>query len=114
MHVKKMKARKARKKMKTRKPCKKQKHVRHVKKCRHVKYTHIYFAYSTVTNNAIPVFYNSFECFQIFAGLYVRRERVPNFGSKISYALITKANWINFRNIKIKSILTTNRSISLT
>ena len=40
------------------------------------------FAYSTVTSNAIPVFYNSFECFQVFAGLYVRWERIPNFWSR--------------------------------
>ena len=37
------------------------------------------FAYSAVTSNAIPVFYNSFECFQIFTRLYVRWERIPNF-----------------------------------
>ena len=66
------------------------------------------FAYSTVTSNAIPVFYNSFEC---FTRLYVRRERIPNFWSKRSYALITKANSIDFRNIKIKSVLTKNHSI---
>ena len=53
------------------------------------------FAYSTVTSNAIPVFYNSFEYFQIFTRLYVRRERIPNFWSKRSYALITKANSID-------------------
>ena len=48
------------------------------------------FAYSTVTSNAIPVFDNSFECFQIFTRLYVRRKRIPNFWSKKSYDLITK------------------------
>ena len=48
------------------------------------------FAYSTVTSNAIPVFYNSLECFQIFTRLYVRRKRLPNFWSKRSYALIIK------------------------
>ena len=69
------------------------------------------FVYSRVTSNAIPVFYNSFECFQIFTRLYLRRKRIPNFWSKRSYALITKANLIDFRNIKIKSILTTNHSI---
>ena len=70
------------------------------------------FVYSTVTCNAIPVFYNSFECFQIFVRLYVGRERIQNFRSKRSYALVTKANSIDFRNIKIKSVLTTNHSIS--
>ena len=70
------------------------------------------FACSTVTSNAIPVFYNSFECFQIFTRLYVRRKRIPNFWSKRSYALITKANLIDSGNIKIKSVLTTNYSIS--
>ena len=48
------------------------------------------FAYSTVTINAIPVFYNSFECFQILTRLYMRWKRISNFWSKISYALITK------------------------
>ena len=61
------------------------------------------FAYSTVTSNAIPVFYNSFECFQIFTRLYVRRKRIPNFWSKRSYALITKANLIGSGNIKIST-----------
>ena len=69
-------------------------------------------AYSTVTSNAIRVFYNSFECFQIFTRLYLRRKRIPNFWSKGSYALITKANLIGSRNIKIKSVLTMNYSIS--
>ena len=70
------------------------------------------FAYSTVTSNVIPVFYNSFECFQIFTRLYVRRKRISNFWSKRSYALITKANLTDFRNIKIKSVFATNHSIS--
>ena len=48
--------------------------------------------------------------FPNFRGLYVRRERIPNFWSKISYALITKANFIDFRNIRVKSVLTANRS----
>ena len=74
----------------------------------------IVFAYSSVTNNAIPVIYNSFECFQIFTGLYVKRERVPNFWSKRSYAVITKANLIDFRNVKIKAIFTTNFSLLVT
>ena len=72
----------------------------------------LFFAYSTVTSNANPVFYNSFEYFQIFAGLYVRWESIPNFRSKISFALITKVNLTDFRNIKIKSVLTTNRCVS--
>ena len=70
------------------------------------------FAYSTVTSNAISVFYNSFECFQIFTGLYVRPERIPSFWSKRSNAFITKANLTDFRNIKIKSVMTTKRFIS--
>ena len=70
------------------------------------------FAYYAVTSNAIPVFYKSFECSQIFTRLYVRRERIPNFWSKRSYALITKTNSIDFRNIKIESVLTTNHCIS--
>ena len=69
-------------------------------------------AYSTLTSNAIPVFYDSFGCFQIFTRLYVRQKRIPNFWSKRSYALITKANLIDFRNIKIKSVWTTNHSIT--
>ena len=70
------------------------------------------FAYSTIASNAIPVFYNSFECFQILARLYVRWERIPNFWSKRTYSLITKAKLLGLRNIKIKSVLTTNSSIS--
>ena len=70
------------------------------------------FAYFTVTRNAIPVFYNLFEYFQIFARLYVRRERIRNFWFKRFYALIIKANLIDFRNIKVKSVLTSNHSIS--
>ena len=69
------------------------------------------FAYSAVTSNAIPVFYNSFECFQIFTRKS-RGKRTPSCWSKRSYALINKANLIDFRNIKIKSVLTTNHSIS--
>ena len=65
----------------------------------------VVFACSTVTGNPIPAFYNSFECFQIFARLYARRERIPNFWCKISYALITKTNLIEL-------VLTTNHSIS--
>ena len=68
------------------------------------------FAYSPVTGNDIPVFYNCFECLRIFAGLYVRWERIPNFWSKISYALSTKAKFTDFRNISINFLLTTNRS----
>ena len=64
----------------------------------------VVFACCTVTSNAIPVFYNSFKCFQIFAGLSARRERILNFWCKISYAFITKANLI-------ESVFTTNRSI---
>ena len=71
------------------------------------------FAYSTVASNAISVFHNSFECFQTFRRLYVRQERIPNFWSKRPYALITKDNSIDFRNIKIKSVLTSNHSIAL-
>ena len=70
------------------------------------------FAYSPVTIDAIPVFYNSFEWFKIFTRLYVRQKRIPNFWSKRSYALVTKANLIDPMNIKIKSVLTTNYSIS--
>ena len=70
------------------------------------------FANSTFTSNAIRVFYNSFECFQIFTGLYLRLERIPNFSSKKSYALITKANLVDFKNVKTKSAFTTNRSSS--
>ena len=69
------------------------------------------FSYPAVTSNAFPVFYNSFECFQIFTRPYVRRKRIPNFWPKRSYALITKANLIDSGNIKIKSVLTTNYSI---
>ena len=58
------------------------------------------FAYSTVLRNPIPVFFNSFEWLQNFAGLYVRRESILSFWSKISYALITKAHLIEFRNIE--------------
>ena len=68
------------------------------------------FACSTVTSNTIPVFLDSFECFQILTRLYVRWERIPKFWTKRSYALITKANLIDFRDIK--SVLTTNHSIS--
>ena len=70
------------------------------------------FAYSSVTSNAIPVFYNSFECFHIFAGFCVKQDRISNFWSKRSYDLITKANLIGLRNVKIKSVLTMNFSIS--
>ena len=63
------------------------------------------FAHSTVTSNAIPVFYNPFEFFQIFTRLYVSLKR-PNFWSNQSYAVITKANLIDFRNIKINPIFT--------
>ena len=59
------------------------------------------FAYSTVKSNAIPVFYNSLECFQIITGYYGTRKRIPNFWSKRYYALITKANLNGFRNVKI-------------
>ena len=56
------------------------------------------FAHSTVTSSGIPVFYNSLECFQIFAGLYVRQETISNFWFKRSYALITKTKLIVFMN----------------
>ena len=53
----------------------------------------------------------AFECFQIFARLYVSRQN-SKFLVQKTYALITKANLIDCRNMKIKSVLTTNISIS--
>ena len=46
-----------------------------------------------------------------FSQDFMRGETIPNFWSQRHYAFITKANLIGFRNVKIKSVLTTNRSI---
>ena len=64
------------------------------------------FAYSAVASKAIPVFCNSFECFQFFAGLDVKRGRIY----KRSMLLLSyKILLADFRNIKIKSLMTMNR-----
>ena len=57
--------------------------------------------------SSLPSNANSFKYSQIFVELYVSRDRITNFWSKRSYALITKANLIDFSNAKVKSVLIT-------
>ena len=57
--------------------------------------------------SSLPSNANSFKYSQIFVELYVSRDRITNFWSKRSYALITKANLIDFSNVKVKSVLIT-------
>ena len=57
--------------------------------------------------SSLPSNANSFKYSQIFVELYMRRDRITNFWSNRSYALITKANLIDFSNVKVKSVLIT-------
>ena len=50
----------------------------------------VVFEYSTVTSNAIPVFYNTSESFLTFTRLFVRREKLQIFGPKDLMLLLPK------------------------